>query len=624
MYEAFYGFRKSPFRLTPDPTFLFLSPNHREALAHLLFGVEQGDGIVVLTGEIGAGKTTLLRTVLKDLGSDTTVAYVFNPALSSVELLQSINGDLGLRASSTSKKELTDELNEFLLAEMRQGRRVIVIIDEAQNLKPSVLEQLRLLTNLETEQEKLLHIVLVGQPELRDILARPELVQINQRVTLRWHLAALSTKETVAYIRHRLRIATDDRDPSLFSLAALRFIHRASSGIPRSINILCDRALLVGYSRRSSTINRKVVRLARQEIRHHGLGRRARPWAWPATIAFCVLVLVFWWALTPGQLEKPWGEWASLLGGGTAARQRQVASILGVGGEIGDAEKSESRRRGFQGVQSNGSDRSRDTGRLVVIPDTIASDNSGRLSSPAEVFGKLVEQEMFSTVGLTTRKLIETWRKNPLMPVEWQGGILDLTSIASARELEHLIVRDDVELLRTLDLPFIVSLNVPPDGLTRFVLIRQLRGPLCVVTIERDYVIPFRIIKQNWHGEAHLFWQNYEKIKTTLSEGQGGASVVRLQRLLKDVTALDTLNQLFVLHQDGPAQFYGAETESAVRHFQTMQKLPSDGILGPQTLILLYNRLPSYNPPSLSRSVGMLRPLAAQCTRTDCEEVNGT
>ena len=142
------------------------------------------------------------------------------------------------------------------------------------------------------------------------------------------------------------------------------------------------------------------------------------------------------------------------------------------------------------------------------------------------------------------------------------------------------------------------------------------------MAIERDYVIPFRIIEQNWHREAHLFWQNYEKIKTTLSEGQGGASVARLQRLLEDVTAPDARDPLFVFRQDGPAQFFGAETQSAVRHFQTMQKLPSDGILGPQTLILLYNRLPLYNPPSLSRPVGMLSPLAAQCTRTDCEEVN--
>ena len=167
MYEAFYGFQENPFRLTPDPRYLFLSANHQEALGHLLFGVNEGNGVVVLTGEIGAGKTTLLRTLAGDLDASTTLAYLFNPALSDVELLQAINADLGLSADSTSKRELTDELNRFLLAQQAAGRRVVVIIDEAQNLAASVLEQLRPLSNLETEQEKLLHIILAGQPELR-------------------------------------------------------------------------------------------------------------------------------------------------------------------------------------------------------------------------------------------------------------------------------------------------------------------------------------------------------------------------------------------------------------------------------------------------------------------------
>ena len=167
LYEAFYGFQENPFRLTPDPRYLFLSANHQEALGHLLFGVHEGNGVVVLTGEIGAGKTTLLRTLANDLDASTTLAYLFNPALSDVELLQAINADLGLADDSTSKKALTDELNRFLLVQQAAGRRVVVIIDEAQNLAASVLEQLRLLSNLETEQEKLLHIILAGQPELR-------------------------------------------------------------------------------------------------------------------------------------------------------------------------------------------------------------------------------------------------------------------------------------------------------------------------------------------------------------------------------------------------------------------------------------------------------------------------
>src|SRR5712691_3546230 len=180
MYEEFYGFRDNPFRLTPDPDYLFLSTTHQEALGHLLFGVKEGSGVVVITGEIGAGKTTLLRTLVRNLDDKTIVAYIFNPALSAIELLQTINTELGLSSFSTSKKELIDDLNRFLLTQQAARRRVVVIIDEAQDLEPSVLEQLRLLSNLETERDKLLQIMLVGQPELRDILARPELAQLDQ------------------------------------------------------------------------------------------------------------------------------------------------------------------------------------------------------------------------------------------------------------------------------------------------------------------------------------------------------------------------------------------------------------------------------------------------------------
>ena len=200
MYEAFYRLSGPPFRLTPDPRFLFLSAHHHEALGHLLFGIREGTGFIAVTGEIGTGKTTLLRALLRELDPNTIVAYIFNPVLSDLELLQSINSEFGLPATSASKKELIDELNRFLMAKKLAGARVVVIVDEAQNLAPMVLEQLRLLSNLETETEKLLQIVLVGQPELRAIFQRPDLAQLNQRITVRWHLEPLDRKETAEYV----------------------------------------------------------------------------------------------------------------------------------------------------------------------------------------------------------------------------------------------------------------------------------------------------------------------------------------------------------------------------------------------------------------------------------------
>jgi len=266
MYEEFYGFRDNPFRLTPDPDYLFLSTNHQEALGHLLFGVREGSGVVVITGEIGAGKTTLLRTLVRNLDDTTIIAYIFNPALSAVELLQTINADLGLPSASASKKELIDDLNRFLLTQQAAKRRVVVIIDEAQDLEPGVLEQLRLLSNLETERDKLLQIILVGQPELRETLARPDLAQLDQRVTLRWHLGPLDEEEAAAYVRHRIRVASEGREPVQFSATALSTVYRLANGIPRVINVLCHRALLISYTREERYIDRATILQAAREL----------------------------------------------------------------------------------------------------------------------------------------------------------------------------------------------------------------------------------------------------------------------------------------------------------------------------------------------------------------------
>src|SRR5215470_962000 len=292
MYEEFYSFRDNPLRLTPDPNYLFLSTNHQEALGHLLFGVKEGSGVVVITGQIGAGKTTLLRTLVRNLDDHTIVAYIFNPALSAIELLQTINTELGLSSSSASKKELIDELNRFLLTQQAAQRRVVVIVDEAQDLEPAVLEQLRLLSNLETERVKLLQIILVGQPELRAILARPELAQLDQRVTLRWHLGPLSAEETVAYVRHRLRVAAATREAVHFTPAAFRLIYRFSHGIPRLINVLCHRALLVGFTREAREVGWEIIRQAMRELRRDQREpRRSLSWRLTATTLGAVSLL---------------------------------------------------------------------------------------------------------------------------------------------------------------------------------------------------------------------------------------------------------------------------------------------------------------------------------------------
>src|SRR5499426_196539 len=265
MYTEFYGLGEKPFSLTPDPRFLFLSASHREALAHVLYGIEQGEGFISVTGEVGTGKTTLCWTLLERLGPDTEVAFVFNPMLSGEELLRAICVEFGLASAGLSRAQINDELNRFLLEQRRAGRRVLLIIDEAQNLPPQTLEEIRLLSNLETATSKLLQILLFGQPELDAKLESPELRQLRQRISVRWALQALGPGETRDYVRHRLRMASGGKC-DIFEDAALHEVHRRSGGIPRLVNLICDRSLLAGYAAGQGRVGSDLVAKAAREV----------------------------------------------------------------------------------------------------------------------------------------------------------------------------------------------------------------------------------------------------------------------------------------------------------------------------------------------------------------------
>ena len=278
MYLSHFGLREPPFSITPDPRFLYMSARHREALAHLVYGVGEHGGFVQLTGEVGTGKTSVCRCLLEQLPSHVDLALVLNPRLSPVELLATVCDELRISypAGTTSAKEFVDRLNRHLLEAHAGGRRTVLIIDEAQNLSPEVLEEVRLLTNLETTREKLLQVILIGQPELTAILDQPKLRQLAQRVTARYHLEPLSRVETRAYIRHRLAVA--GRGRPVFTEAALRTLHRRSRGIPRLINAIADRALLGAYALERPQVDAATVRRASAEVLGHPL-RSWQRWA---------------------------------------------------------------------------------------------------------------------------------------------------------------------------------------------------------------------------------------------------------------------------------------------------------------------------------------------------------
>ena len=297
MYTSFFGLDEKPFAITPDPRYLFLSERHAEALAHLAYGISEAGGFIQLTGEVGTGKTTVLRSLLQQLPPHCDVALILNPRVTDAEFLLCICDELHVQVppeSAGSVKALVDLLTHFLLDAHGRGRRIVLMVDEAQNLSPDVLEQVRLLTNLETATQKLLQIILIGQPELRAVLARPELRQLAQRVTGRYHLEALRRSETVSYLRHRLRVAGATRE--LFTQGAIRELHRQSDGVPRIINVIADRALLGAYTREEHRVNGALVRRAASEV----YGRPVlAPWVnWVAfagaAAGVALLAIVLW------------------------------------------------------------------------------------------------------------------------------------------------------------------------------------------------------------------------------------------------------------------------------------------------------------------------------------------
>jgi general secretion pathway protein A len=591
MYERFFGLVDAPFRLTPDPRYLFLSEKHAEALAHLRLGLSESSGFVCITGDVGTGKTTLLRGFLAGLGPEWSTAYVFNPALTPLELLQTVNAELGLPAAATSPKVLIDALNAHLLAQREAGRRSIVVIDEAQALSIDVLEQLRLLSNLETATEKLLRIVLVGQPQLRGLLLHPELVQLNQRITLRWHMGPLAPRETVAYVRHRLGVAGAGKGTCVFTHPALRLLHRYSRGVPRLINMIAHRAMLAAFAADRQSVGARSVLGAYREIGAVPLTASAPPpapahraaWAAAAGLAVSIGVIAL------GAPRFGWLPW-----GGPPATERDVtAGADALAPPVPVASR----------VPPIAESPPEPAPPAAPAPPQVSMAPPASLAAPApappapdapEVATRLAALGEEGSARAAMAALLAAWHVAPLGADE-RAAPADFAAVAERRGLEYLALRGNRSMLRVLDLPAVLELHLPETPGRSFVTLTGLDGDEPVLAIDGT---PTRVdptfAERHWFGQAHLFWRDFEALGVTFGPETHGAQVARLQTLLGRAGAYA-----------GPVTgVYDDATAAAVRDFQRSRFLATDGLVGRLTRIVLYAAAGGYSLPTLATTGG--------------------
>lgn len=581
MYTQFFNLREMPFSITPDPAYLYMSPRHQEALGHLLYGTGQYGGFVQLTGEVGTGKTTMVRTLLEQKLDGVEVAMIHNPRLSEREFVQTICDELRvsyLRDPQPSLKDLVDCLNLHLLKNHAQGRRTVLIIDEAQNLAPGVLEQVRLLTNLETHKEKLLRIMLVGQPELSEVLASPDLRQLASRITARYHLTPLEEDETAEYIRHRLGVAGTQEE--LFPPEAVAEIHRRTRGVPRLINVLCDRALLGAYGSHQRKVTQELVRGAALEV----LGKERG-------------------SIDDRRSGGLWGRLDRRTSGGlpllslTWFEGGLIALALMIGGALI-----------YQTILRWAQDESADVTAFaapppVPVPGAPVVTPSAPAPAPAPVSMTPVTPAATASVVLTPPPP----EVKPIDPAAMQKALAGTQNLqqltsrlirlwdsgirVSAREnvcralrrqgFECYRTNGTLKDLRQMDRPAILTLT-DAGGATKHVLVTQLTEDRARIDTARGGVdVSIEDLSRAWNGEIFLLWRRETK-DVQLAPGQRGPSIVWLRNRLAEMMG----------KEPSRSDRYDDGLKDEVRLFQEARDLGSDGVVGIRTRIALSDPAP--------------------------------
>jgi len=538
VYRQFFGITLKPFSIAPDPTFLYMSEGHREALAHLRYGLEGEGAFILLTGEVGAGKTTVCRCLLEQVPDDADIAYIINPKVTSRELLATICDELGIpRRGLNSAKSLVDAINTHLLAAHARGRRTILIIDEAQNLAPDVLEQIRLLTNLETNSRKLLQVILLGQPELRDKLARDDLRQLAQRVSARHHLGPLSRRDTFAYVRHRLAVAGLAADT--FSDRAIAKLHALSGGIPRLINIIADRAMLGAYAKGTERITAALMRAAGREVLGDGGDGRItilpRRLIIGVTALVCaVILLLINHSIPIGITDKK----------AAAPARRTVDDAPTPDGTEGDKAA---------------------TGTLIPWPAEPPSQTE------EEALTALLSLWGIDTGGQRT----DTW---PCQYAEEAG-------------LRCLFKKDGIGALLRLNRPAVLPMRDEKGGQYHVLITRVENGTGTFMAGGHAFQASLTELAARWDGNFTAIWKPPPGYRDSLRPGAAGAAV---RWLAEQLALIDGEG-----YNTDEAGAYGPSLVNRVKRLQFLHGLPPDGIVGKDTITLI-NTLTHADVPRLT------------------------
>lgn len=566
MYKNFFGFKERPFKLVPNPAYLFLSRSHEEAMAYLTYAMKQGDGFVEITGEVGTGKTTICRAFLESLDENTEAAYIFNPKLDSIQLIKAVNDEFGISSDADNIKDLIDTLNSFLIEKRAEGKNVILLIDEAQGLNKEVLEQLRLLSNLETTNHKLLQIILVGQPELGEKLDSRELRQLSQRISLSCRLIPLNYRETKEYIQHRINIAS--QKPGVkFTRTAYRYIYKYSRGIPRSINIVCGRALLTAFGLDQQRITVKIISTSIKELAGRGDVKLYSLWdGKKAILLFSVLCLSLFMILfyRPGFLN--------------------VNEIFNL--------------------QENKKPDISQPEHLVLNPAPDLKPTRRQAVKDSETFVEpvrdlgifLSERDKRSSRRMALKAVLNLWNNDSEIKAYLNGIDNDLDFFRLAAKQNGLLIRrikGDLNLVKKLNLPAVLAFYLPEDLSPVYLTLIKIEGEKVTLRSEvgdNAIEVEQNILASYWSGLAYIPWKNFLSLNGTIPLNSSKDTIITLKMLMYDIG----FNNLKI------SPFYDESIQNAIREIQKKHGIQVDGIVGSTTKIVLYNEKNDFKIPHIT------------------------